>query len=187
MIFSLCSPNLSYGECVISFVDKLLFSRQLKFEQGRLTIFDQRVLIVPVELILAIIEKCTVDRKFERLIYDVMKESVYNFCKTLAKRRAVKPKEMVQILINLAEMNGYGKLELIKLDFEKREAVFHMRNLPSELLTHDSKFRRKVVDRYWAGMIAGGASWIFGEDVDATETRCVADGKESCEFVIGKS
>ena len=167
---------------MVSFVDKLLLSRQLKFEEGRLTIFDQRVLIVPVELILLLIEKSVVDRKFERLIYDVMKKSVYNFCQALANRRGVKPKEMVRILINLAEMNGYGKLELIKLDYENKEAVFHMRHLPSELITKQA--RSKIADRYWAGMLAGGASWIFGKDVDATETRCVADGKESCEFVV---
>jgi predicted hydrocarbon binding protein len=170
---------------VVSFVDKLLLSRQLRFEEGKLTIFDQRVLIVPVELILLLIEKSVVDRKFEQLIYDVMKKSVYNFCKSLAQRRSVKPKEMVQILINLAEMNGYGKLELIKLDYKTKEAVFHMRHLPSELISKRAKTR--VVDRYWAGMLAGGASWIFGKDVDAIETRCVADGKESCEFVVASS
>jgi len=119
-------------------------------------------------------------------MYDVMKESVYNFCKALAKRRGVKPREMVDILIKLAEMNGYGKLQLVKLDYGKKEAIFHMRHLPSELIATNGT-KGKVADRYWAGMLASGASWIFDEDVDAVETRCVADGKESCEFVVNPS
>jgi len=143
---------------------------------------------VPVELILLLIRKSGNDKKFEHSIYDVMKESVYRFCKTLARRRDVKAKEMVQILVNLAEMNGYGKLKLIKLDYEKKQAIFHMRHLPSELLTSKKGFGNlKVVDMYWAGMLAGGASWIFREDVNAIETRCVIDGKESCEFIVTAS
>ena len=93
---------------------------------------------------------------------------------------------MVDILTKLAEMNGYGKLQLVKLDYVKKEAIFHMGHLPSELIaTNDTK--GKIADRYWAGMLAGGASWIFGKDVDAIEIRCVADGKESCEFVVNPS
>ncbi len=170
---------------MVSFVDKLLIGRELKFEEGSLTIFDQRVLIVPVELILLLIEKSVADEKFEQSIYDVMKKSVYSFCQTLGTRRGIEPKKMVDLLINLAEMNGYGKLQLIKLDYDKKEAVFHMRHLPSEALL-EKELSKRIVDRYWAGMLAGGASWIFGEDVNATETRCVADGKESCEFVVGE-
>ncbi|MBI2938358.1 MAG: hypothetical protein HYY22_09135 [Thaumarchaeota archaeon] len=170
---------------MVSFVDKLLLGRELKFEEGRLSIFDQRVLIVPVELILLLIEKSVADEKFEQAIYDVMKKSVYGFCQTLAKRRGIEPKKMVDLLINLAEMNGYGKLQLINLDYDKKQAIFHMRSLPSEALL-EKKLGKRIVDRYWAGMLAGGASWIFGEDVDAVETRCVADGKESCEFVVRK-
>lgn len=139
---------------------------------------------MPVELILLLIEKSVVDEKFERAIYDVMKKSVYNFCQTLGKRRGIEPKKMVDLLTNRAEMNGYGKLQLISLDYDKKQAVFHMRSLPSEAL-FGKELGKRIVDRYWAGMLTGGASWIFGEDVDATETRCVADGKKSCEFVVG--
>ncbi len=67
-------------------------------------------------------------------MYDVMKESVYNFCQVLAKRRGVRPREMVDILIKLAEINGYGMSQLVKLDYEMKEAIFHMRHPPSELI-----------------------------------------------------
>jgi len=172
---------------MLPFVSKLLLARQLNFEKGKLSIFGQRVIIFPVELILLITQKCTVDKKFEQDIYDTMKEAVYQFCKNLNKRRNVKPKEMAKILINLAEMNGYGKLQIIKLDYEKKVAIFHMRGLPSELLIGKLKQKgKKVVDKYWGGMLAGGASFIFGDkNIEAIETRCVVEGKESCEFLVG--
>ncbi len=44
-----------------------------------------------------------------------------------------------------------------------------------------------AVDRYWAGMLAGGASCIFVEDANSSRTRCAANGKESCEFVINQT
>ena len=170
---------------MLPFVSKLLFSKQIAFEKGKMTIFDQRVLIFPAEFLALMTEKCTKDKKFEKEIYNAMKTSVFQFCKSLNERRNVPRKEMSNILINLSEMNGYGELQLIKLDYEKKLAIFHMRGLPSELLKGKVK-GKKTVDNYWAGMIAGGASFIFNDkSVEAVETRCVITGKESCEFVAG--
>lgn len=173
---------------MLPFVTKLLLSKQLKFEKGKMSIFDQRVLIFPVELLVLITEECIRDPEFEKQIYNAMKDSVQQFCSDLNKRHSIKRREMADILINLSEMNGYGQLQLVKIDYDEKYAIFHMRGLPSELLKNKSvNLRGKdVVDKYWAGMIAGGASFIFDDKkIQAIETRCVVTGKESCEFVAG--
>lgn len=46
------------------------------------------------------------------------------------------------------------------------------------------------MDRYWTGMLAGGVSWIFGEDVDVTETVLFASDevvKSMAKFIRNPS
>ena len=171
---------------VLPFVSKLLLGRQLNFDKGRLSVFGQRVIIVPVELIQLLIQKGLEDEKFEDMIYDAMKNSVYIFCENLKKNYNMKSKDLENILVNLAEMNGYGELQITKIDYEKKIAVYHMRGLPSKSLFGKIKSKKKVADRYWAGMLAGGAMSILGDkNIEAVEIICDITGKEHCEFVAG--
>lgn len=171
---------------MLPFVSKLLLSRQLSFERGELSIFGQRIIIVPIELIEMLIIESAKDPDFEKAIYNAMKESVRTFCEELNKKNNIQQKEMLDVLGKLTEMNGYGEYRLIKVDYDKKFAVVHMRGLPSQALRGDKRVKgKKSADSYWAGMLAGGGCFVFGEDVDAVETRCVISGKDSCEFVLG--
>ncbi len=70
------------------FINKLLVMKELKFDsEGRLTLLSQRVMIVPAQLILLLIEQYVKDRKLENKVYETMKRSVYDFARTLARER----------------------------------------------------------------------------------------------------
>jgi predicted hydrocarbon binding protein len=171
---------------MLPFVSKLLLSRQLSFERGELSIFGQRIIIVPIELIEILIIESVKDPNFEKSIYTAMKESVRKFCEELHKKNNIQQKQMLDVLGKLTEMNGYGEYRLIKVNYDKKFAVVHMKGLPSQALRGTKEMKGKdAVDSYWAGMLAGGGCFVFGEDVDAIETRCVITGKNSCEFVLG--
>ncbi|MEM5814324.1 MAG: hypothetical protein QXD77_00730 [Candidatus Aenigmatarchaeota archaeon] len=169
---------------MLPFVTKLLFSKQLSFEAGKFTIFGHRIVILPVDFILLVNEFCTKDKTFRRLVYKTAKEAVYQFSVDIDKREKIPKKGMAQFLTNLTEMNGYGRIEIPRLDYKKKIAVFHMRGLPSERQIR--KIRHGPVDFYWAGMLAGGAAFVFADKkIECVETRCVVDGSPYCEFVAG--
>jgi predicted hydrocarbon binding protein len=168
-------------------VSKLLLSGQLNFERGKMSIFGERILIVPIGVIHEIILQSANDKKFEKSIYEAMKKSVYDFCAEMYKKSFMQPKEMLQMLGTLAEMNGYGQFNLVNLDFDNKRAVVNMHGLPSkDLIGHKKMKGKKVADIWWAGMMAGGGSYIFGEDIECIETICAISGKEWCEFVMGR-
>lgn len=171
---------------MLQFATKLLMSGQLKFEEGQITIFDQRVLIFPMAMVKLIIEKCIKDKKFATSIYESAKQAVVDFSKDVGKRLNIKDqKGMLDILFKLTEMNGYGQIQPIKIDYDKKFGILHLRGLPSKSL--NGKFKDvRTADVYWCGLVAGGMTYVLGTDVDAVETRCVIDGKESCEIVAGK-
>jgi predicted hydrocarbon binding protein len=171
---------------MLPFVTKLLMAQQLKFEKGTMQIFEQRVLIFPLDMVNIIIEKSLKDRAFANSIYDAARESVGGFCKKVSKRLNIKkPKDMLDILMNLTEMNGYGQIQPIKVDYDNKFAVFHLRGLPSQTLF--GKVRgAKTADVYWAGLVAGGMSYVFKDDIHCAETMCAITGKESCEIVAAK-
>lgn len=171
---------------MIPFATKLLMSGQLKFDQGQITIFDQRVLIFPMSMVEIMMEKAIKDEEFARSIYDAAKRSVIEFSEKVCKRLNItKEKEFLDILFKLTEMNGYGQIVPTKIDYESKTGVLQLKGLPSKSLF--GKFGGvKTADIYWCGLVAGGLSHVFEADVDAIETRCVIDGKDSCEIVAGK-
>ena len=172
---------------MLPFVAKLLMGGQLNFGKGNLLIFGERVLIIPLDLILILIEKSLKDKKLAQQIYESSKNSVLAFCQSIQKRLNINQKETLDILINLTEMNGYGEIIPIKIDYQNKTAVFHLKGLPSRAFFGKMKVSDyTTVDVYWCGLVAGGISFVFSDDIDCIETRCVVSGKESCEVVAAK-
>lgn len=170
---------------IFPFVSKLLLSGQLSFEPGKITVFGHRIMIFPADLILAVNRMCEKDAKFRKDLYDAMKKAVYDFAVDINRREHIKQRDMGAFLTNLTEMNGYGKIQIPRLDFKKKIAVFQMRGLPSEQLI--GKVKRGTIDYYWAGMLAGGSCFVFDDEgIDCVETNCVINGAPYCEFVAGK-
>lgn len=171
---------------MIPFVTKLLMSGQLKFEEGQMSIFGQRVLIFPLDMVKIFIEKSIEDESFSASIYDAAKKAVVSFCTNVSKKLNItKDEDMLDVLFKLTEMNGYGKIIPKKIDYENKFAVLELHGMPSQVLF--GKYKDvKTADVYWCGLVAGGLSFVFRTNVDAVETRCVIAGKDSCEIVGGK-
>jgi predicted hydrocarbon binding protein len=170
---------------MMSFVSKLLLSGQLSFEPGKFTIFGHRVMIFPADLLLVVNKRCEKDVAFRKQLYEAMKEAVYAFSVDINKREHIRDRDMAAFLINLTEMNGYGRLKIPKLDMEKKVAIFQMAGLPSEQQV--GKIRHSPIDYYWAGMLAGGSAFVFKDPkVECVETSCVISGRPVCEFVAAR-
>ena len=169
---------------MFTFAKKLMFARLLNFEKGNLTLLDQKVLIVPFSLMALLMQIYLKNKALERAVYNVMKDSVYNFCMVGDKRFHFKPKKLLEVLLQLTEMNGYGEIKVGKLDFEKKRVVFITKGLPSKTL---EKKKNTYADTFWCGMLAGGMSYIFkDETIETLEIACVISGAPTCKFVAAR-
>jgi len=165
------------------FAKKLMFARELKMGEGRIEILHQRVIIIPSQYFNAIIETSLNDKSFESKVYEHLKSAVYTFCKELDKKFKLRGKKLEETLVNLTEMNGYGKLKIIKDDPQNKVAILHISDLPSIQVKGKVK---GFGDMYWAGILAGGISYVYGTDVDCIETKCILKNSPFCEFVAAK-
>lgn len=144
-------------------------------------LLDQQVVVVPRDLFRELIELYANDPVMEYTIYHVMKRSVYRFCANIDEEQDLDPAEMLQVLLQLTKLNGYGHIEINDYDRESRTAAFYVRDLPSEDVAPGYTFKG---DTYWAGMLAGGMSYVFNEEVDGLETQCILEDHNSCRFLV---
>ena len=84
-------------------------------------------------------------------------------------------------LEDLMALAGYGKVEYVKIDFEKPEAIIRMRGLltPSEIEKSDVPVCH--VER---GVLTGFIECITKKVCNGQEVKCVTMGDEFCEFFI---
>ncbi len=166
----------------ISMVKTLYNRGKLRLTEEGPELLDQQVLIVPRDLFTELIQLYHDNPVLEQTIYQVMRQSVHDFCVSINEENDHEPAEMLHILLHLTRLNGYGNIEINDYNAAERTAVFYVRKLPSENVGDDYTFK---ADTYWAGMLAGGMSYVFGEQVDALETQCVLEGHNSCRFLVG--
>ena len=76
---------------------------------------------------------------------------------------------------------GYGKVEYVKIDFEKPEATIRMHGLltPSEIDKSDVP-----VCHLERGVLTGFIECITKKICNGQEVKCVTMGDEFCEFFI---
>jgi hypothetical protein len=144
-------------------------------------ILDQNVLIVPQDLFRKLIELYADNPLLEQAIYRVMRDSVYEFCDEIDSHEDLEPAELMQVLLNLTRLNGFGDIEIADYDSEKHMATFYVWNLPSDDVDAAYSFKG---DTYWAGMLAGGMTYVFDRYVEALETQCILEDENSCQFVV---
>jgi len=84
----------------------------------------------------------------------------------------------------LFQAMGFGRLEIVKLDDERREAVFRVYDsFECELFLGAGEIRGNFIRGIIAGWLAG--YWgVTGEfEVVAREVKCIAKGDSYCEYV----
>ena len=89
--------------------------------------------------------------------------------------------EIVAFMCKMGGEIGWGKFGVEKLDTEGKELVVIVRSSPfAEAYGPSDKGVCHMIRGVMAGMVAG----IFGSEVIAEETLCVAKGDAMCRFVL---
>jgi len=114
----------------------------------------------------------------EKFVSIMMKQNVMS---GLVKRFKWGKNKIAEKVVNVLNQYGFGAAIAEKIDLEK-ETIIIVKN--SCVATSYKKKQKEPVCSYIAGLLAGGAKAIVGEDYICTETHCVAKGDKHCRFVL---
>ncbi len=169
---------------MFGFVKKLLFSRQLKFEDGSIKLLGQEMAITPVVLFTTMTTKlkAAYPKEYGKIIYDISEEVGEKYSRALKNKFGMSPKKIAEWDMNTLAMAGLGKGEFIKTDYEKKKSLIRVRNSP---MVKSLKPSKTPVDFLIAGYIGGSAKVIFNsKKIKCRETECQATGKRACIFEV---
>ncbi len=160
---------------------KLMMMRQLSFSEGEISLLRQRVYIAPLEIIKPITDMMLENPKLIPEIYERIRTTFNKgWADGVREVYGFKPKDYFKWLIDIANIAGWGKSELVTFDEKKYEGTFRTFNA---LLGKEYKEKTPIpVDHLWRGLTAGGLTQAFAQDIDWLETKCLAMGDPFCEF-----
>jgi len=169
----------------MSIFDKLAAIKEVRFEDGNITLSGQRVLIIPQEFAFAVTDLMVKDKELTGTIYEVVRNKLSVGWAEYIRRRykfGDNPRNFVKWLIEVGAFVGWGRHELIKFDSEKLEGILRTYDAPMGIL-YENKLDHPV-DHIWRGLTSGCATAAFQEDMDWIEIKCIAKGDPYCEFLF---
>lgn len=161
------------------FFSKLLVSEQIKFEGGVFSLFGQRVILLPVEVLSELVKLSLDNPKMASVIYNFSKKAVHDGFATAMEKKGMKGRKLVELLLEIAGTSGWGKFELLNYNSETGDVKMNLYNSAVASNLH----AKKPVDHIIRGGMAGVATKAFNMNVDFVEMSCLAMGKASCQFI----
>ncbi|MFH1978406.1 MAG: 4-vinyl reductase [Candidatus Aenigmatarchaeota archaeon] len=164
---------------------KLLMARQIKFEEGRIVLFGQRIFMIPTYSYITLQLKLE-ESGLAHLIYHSTKDLGKQWTLDLQKNYKTNHKYVVDWGINIVNLAGYGVAETVKDDPENNHSAFRLKDSATAeyVLKALKKKSEYPVCHLFRGMITGTFSVLYKTDLDGIETKCKAMGYPHCEFIL---
>jgi len=89
--------------------------------------------------------------------------------------------EIVQFMMTMGGQIGWGKFQVEEFNRKGKRLIVLVKSSPFAMAYGDSAHSVCHMTR---GVMAGMAHILFGEDVAAAETQCLAKGDDLCRFLI---
>ena len=155
--------------------------------QGTLSAYGERFLLIPVKLIHSIEDRLT--ESFgpitaTSLQYEIGKEGGAQYVH-LAQKVGIgtkSPSDVQRIASSLGTHNGWGKVEIVDFDFNKRIARIRWKNGVS---VRNRKGKTPVC-HFGRGVLTGAVEEIFGRRCESIEISCQGKGDSFCEAVVAE-
>lgn len=169
-----------------SLFDLFKFSKLLDVSDGKLTLMNTPVNVIPTTILCneqkMLIETLGFRRAHEEM-YRESKKGSYEYNSQFIKTHGFSDKhKIIDWQTKIVAFAGWGELELALLDTQHDRVVVHFKNSPYP------KAYGKVnypVDFIATGFVAGGVSALLNKDLDAFERLCQAKGDAFCEVEVG--
>lgn len=164
------------------FISKLLVSRKLRFERGKILLLDQPMSFVPVELFIEETKRIlnSKDKAEEtRLYFDAWKTGVF-FMRDFSKGYNLKKfEDRYNLAMEIISMAGFGDYQTISFE-GGIYAHFNIINNPIAEYFYPSKI---PVDFITRGFNAGGGTIVHETIINTIETSCKAMNGRNCNHI----
>jgi len=159
----------------------LVFSNNLRFEEGEIRLFGTGVCLIPPTVYLSLYRELERTGQ-ERVLYETSKESASFWFTNLAKSYGkLNADELLDFLPKILNLLGYGILTIKKRDLPN--CYFEL-SLDSPLFPELYGPSKKPVDLLFAGLLAGSISAILKRDMLCVEKECAVQGLQTCFFIV---
>jgi predicted hydrocarbon binding protein len=156
-------------------------------KKGTLSAYGERFLLIPVKLIHSIEDRLT--ESFgpitaTSLQYEIGKEGGAQYVH-LAQKVGIgtkSPSDVQRIASSLGTHNGWGKVEIVDFDFNKKIARIRWKNGVS---VRNRKGKTPVC-HFGRGVLTGAVEEIFGRRCESIEISCQGKGDSFCEAVVAE-
>jgi predicted hydrocarbon binding protein len=156
-------------------------------KNGTINAYGERFLFIPLNLIHSMEDRLTETLGPATAIsfeYEIGKQGGANFIR-IAKRAGLGVKssaEIQRIADSLGTLSGWGKLEVLSFDFEKKLARIKWINGVSVR----NRTGKTTVCHFGRGILTGAVAEIFGTKCESIELTCQGKGDKFCEAAIGE-
>jgi predicted hydrocarbon binding protein len=156
-------------------------------EKGTLDAYGERFVLIPIKLIHSIEDRLT--KNFGPVTatsfqYEIGREGGADYVR-VARKAGIEldsPEHIQQIAALLGTSSGWGRVEVVEFNFQKRMARIRWKNGVS---VRNRKSRTPVC-HFGRGILTGAVSEILGTNCESIEVSCQGKGDKTCEAVIGE-
>lgn len=156
-------------------------------DQGTLNAYGERFLFIPVVLIHSIEDRLTESfgpvtaTSFQ---YEIGREGGANFVQIARKTGLdINTQSGIQkIADNLGTLSGWGKIDIVDFDFNKKLARIRWKNGVS---VRNRKGKTPVC-HFGRGILTGAVAEILRTKCESIEVSCQGKGDKYCEAVVGE-
>jgi len=164
-----------------TFADMLMHG-YIRIERGTYKILNQSAILCHRHFFVELTKSAINDPQKTIDLYETAKKSVISgFTIGIMTEYKLSGKGLADVLVNIAELGGWGKFEIIDYDEAHKRTIIKV--LDSAVGTSLVNTTSKPVDHIMRGIMGGMACLIFSSDMDFVETKCIAKGDPYCEFV----
>lgn len=167
---------------VLKLISKLLMTKQLQFDEGKIDVKGMKMNLLPSNSTSAFMKYFLETKELEKLYmlsWFWGHTVVYNISKKFGLE---KPEEIYSMGMNFGEAMGFGLY--CTHDYHPGEYThFEIENNPF-LESIDSE-REEPIDYVISGIMGGGGCMVHEEVCQNVEIKCMNAGDELCEFLTG--
>lgn len=159
-----------------SFLKKLLFARQFIMIDGRIEVLGKKQVMLPSDVLSELESLGTKEA------YANVKSAVRKDVEDYAKKLGSSEEGILKNVGDIFGTFGLGKLELVDINFKKKNCILRLHNSPLSHLRHNGK---QVEFHMTDAILSGLFSFLFKREVDAKQTNIKSGMANYGEYLVG--
>jgi len=167
-------------------VRKLMMARELRMEEGEISLMGERVQFVPTQIFVEALKN-----NFETASasqYESAKQGVYKWFGEVSKRKNLNDEALWQWQVNIIKLAGWGNPEVVvsgtSEDSERISFVVKNSAVAKDYLRSFGKSKEPVCHLIRGGIAGGANARKNRTDMEVVEKKCIAQGDPICEMVL---